>query len=420
MASGNAGSGEDDDEVSHHRHFYWSLRDIPKFEGKDEQPFLHLMEFEDYLVASGVRVEPEEIRGNVVQPDYQDIINKFKASLKSNARIWFRMYIEKRVPDLHSADGWKTVKEKFLTYFNPVGSTKEQQIKAWKEMVWKPEEEKLTDFVFRFSQLAYELGYSDEQQISHFVLCIPKGLYLYLKDAQTVPDAVENLRRGIALGGLDTFSSVPTIVDHRNKVTVPFPKRKENIIEFITKDTLKAVKETVQDSRYENLVRLLDKMGDRLANVVDVVEDFQRKQSSRNGNRERSNSRDRDHSRDNYKNRDRDRRDSRDYNRNRSRDDSRERDRHRDRSNLINERDRRKNQQRSGTSQRHFDNNEFCNYCDRAGHTTHRCYKLENYLKRKGKKITLHEEEDVQELAQMMQDLNTKLHSLKVRNSTNF
>ena len=400
MASGNAGRGEDDDEVSHYRHFYWSLREILKFEGKDEQPFLNLMEFEDYLVASGVRVEPEEIRGNVVQPDYQDIINKFKASLKNNARIWFRMYIEKRVSDLYSADGWKIVKEKFLTYFNPVGSTKEQQIKVWKEMVWKPEEEKLTDFVFRFSQLAYELGYSDEQKISHFVLCIPKCLYLYLKDAQTVPDAVENLRRGIALGGLDTFSSVPTIVDHHNKVTVPFPKRKENIIEFITKDTLKAVKETVHDSRYETLVRLLDEMGDRLANVVDVVEDFQRKQSSRNGNR--------------------DRRDSRDYNRNRSGDDSRERDRHRDRSNLINERDRRKNQQRSGTSQRHFDSNEFCNYCDRAGHTTHRCYKLENYLKRKGRKITLHEEEDVQELAQEVQDLNTKLHSLKVRNSTNF
>ena len=82
MASGNAGRGEDDDEVSHHRHFYWSLRDIPKFEGKDEQPLLHLMEFEDYLVASGVRIELEEIRGNMVQPDYQDTVNKFKASLK--------------------------------------------------------------------------------------------------------------------------------------------------------------------------------------------------------------------------------------------------------------------------------------------------------------------------------------------------
>ena len=151
-----------------------------------------------------------------------------------------------------------------------------------------------------------------------------------------------------------------------------------------------------------------------------MVEDFQRKQSSRNGDRERSNSRDRDHLRENYKNRGKDRRNSRDYNRNRSRDYSRDKDRHRDRSNSIKERDRRKTQQRSRISQRNFDKNEFCNYCDRAGHTTHRCHKLENYLKKKGKKIILHEEEDVQELAQVMQDLNTKLHSLKVRNSTNF
>ena len=79
-------------------------------------------------------------------------------------------------------------------------------------MVWKHEEEKLTDFVFRFSHLAYELGYSDKQQISHFVLCIPRGLYLYLKGAQTIPDAVENLRRGIALGGLDIFNAISTTV----------------------------------------------------------------------------------------------------------------------------------------------------------------------------------------------------------------
>ena len=76
-----------------------------KFEGKGEQPFLDIMEFEDYLVGSGVRVEPEEGGGNTVQPDYKDIINKFKASLKNNARIWFRMYIEKRVPNLYSVDG---------------------------------------------------------------------------------------------------------------------------------------------------------------------------------------------------------------------------------------------------------------------------------------------------------------------------
>ena len=52
------------------------------------------------------------------------------------------MYIEKRVPNLHSTDGWETIKSKFLTYFNPLVSIKEQQIQAWKEMAWKPEKEK--------------------------------------------------------------------------------------------------------------------------------------------------------------------------------------------------------------------------------------------------------------------------------------
>ena len=332
MARGNI-RGDDDDEVSQHRHFHWSLKDIPRFEEHEgEQPFLHLMEFEDYLVASGVSIEPKEMRSNIVQPDYKDIINKFKASLKNNARIWFSMYIEKRVPNLHSADGWEIVKSKFLTYFNPIGSTKEQQIQAWKEMVWKPEKEKLTDFVFRFSQLAHELGYSDEQQISHFVLCIPRGLYLYLKGAETIQDAVENLRRGIALGGLDILNSNPTLVPDENKLRSSYMtiKRKQDTVH---KNTLRAVKEYLQDSMYDNnriLGGILDEIGDRLANVVET--------SSRDRDRDRSPSGRRKH-------------------------------------------------QRSGTGQRNFDNIEFCNYCDITGHTTHRFYKLTDYLKRKGKKV---------------------------------
>ena len=101
MSRGNRGGDNSYEEVTPHRNHYWSLRHIPKFEGKGEQPFSHFMEFEDYLVASGVGIEPEEAGGNIVQPDYRDIINKFKTSLKNNARVWFSMYIEKRVPNLH-------------------------------------------------------------------------------------------------------------------------------------------------------------------------------------------------------------------------------------------------------------------------------------------------------------------------------
>ena len=274
--NGRIGDEGDDDRPDDRNH-YWSLRDIPKFEGKCEQPFSHLMEFEDYLVASGVSVDEDE-NDPRTRPDYRDTINKFKASLKNNARAWYSMYTEKRVQDLYSAEGWKTVKSKFLTYFNPISSTKEQQIKAWKELKWKPEEEKLTDFVFRFSQLAHELGYSEEQQISHFVLCIPRGMYLYLEGATTVPDAVENLRKGIALGGMETFDAISKPVQDDSKPTV----HKENRTQSSTEDTLRVVKESIHDSMYESsktLVKQLDKIGDKLANVV---EDFQKKQNSRN------------------------------------------------------------------------------------------------------------------------------------------
>ena len=231
MAKGNIGDDNDDDEVSQYKHFHWSLGDIPKFEGQGEQPFFHLIEFEDYLVASDVRVEPEGVRGNTVQPNYKDIINKFNASLKNNARICLLCTLRKEF-QIYTQQMDGRLKRKFLTYFNPIGSTKEQQIKHGKNMIWKPEEEKLTDFVFRFSQLAYELGYSDEQQISHFVLCIPRGLYLYLEGAQTIPDAVENLRKGIVLGGLDTFSSIPIIVQYDSKPTTICHSMKENRTQF--------------------------------------------------------------------------------------------------------------------------------------------------------------------------------------------
>ena len=318
-----------DEEKNH----YWSLRDIPKFEGKGEEPFSHLMEFEDYLIASGVRIESgEDNAGRRVEVDYKDIINKFKASLKNNARLWYSMYIDGRIPDLYSEVGWKAIKIRFLTYFNPIGSTKEQQIKAWKELKWKPEEEKLTDFVFRFSQLAHELSYTDDQQISHFVLCIPRGLYLYLEGAKTVPDAVENLRKGIALGDLDTFNFASEMV-HDRKPVVPFMAIKEHRKQVNTEDTIKIVKESIQDSIYENsktMMRLLDKIGNRLTNVVEV---FQKKQSSRNSRnryRDRSNSRDRDNSGDSYRNRSRDR-------------------------GRSNSRENRNNQQRSGSGQRYYD-----------------------------------------------------------------
>ena len=84
-----------------------------------------------------------------------------------------------------------------------------------------------------------------------------------------------------------------------------------------------------------------------------------------------------------------------------------------------NSREGRNNQQRSGSGQRYFGKKDFCDYCNRTGHPAHRCFELENYLKRQGKRIVLHDDDDVQEIAQAVQDLNTKLNSLKLSNSIN-
>ena len=186
---------------------------------------------------------------------------------------------------------------------------------------------------------------------------------------------------------------------------------KENKTQFTT-DTLRAVKESIQNSTYDNnktLGRILDEIGDRLVNVV---EDFKSEPSSRVRDRERSHSRGRNILRDDYRNRSRER--NRDY----SIDNYRDRDR--GKSNSRNGSNGRRKHQISGTGQRNLDRYEFCHYCDITGHTTHRCFKLEDYLKRKGKKIISHDEEEVQELAQAVQNLNLKLNSLKVRTSTNY
>ena len=172
---------------------------------------------------------------------------------------------------------------------------------------------------------------------------------------------------------------------------------KEHRKQVNTKDTLRVVKESIQDSIYESsktMIKLLDKIGDRLA---DVVEDFQQKQSSRNSRnreRDRSSSRDRDNSRDSQRNNSRDR-------------------------GRSNSRENRNNQQRSGSGQRYYDRKDICDYCNRTGHPTHECFKLENYLKKQGKRIVLHDNDDIQDIAQAVQDLNTKINSLKLNSSTN-
>ena len=54
------------------------------------------------------------------------------------------------------------------------------------------------------------------------MLCIPRGMCFYVEGAETIPDVVENLRKGITLGGMEPFSSIVRPVQDDSKPTVPF------------------------------------------------------------------------------------------------------------------------------------------------------------------------------------------------------
>ena len=88
-------------------------------------------------------------------------------------------------------------------------------------MKWDPTKERLDDFVYRFRRVAQEIGYNADQQLTFFSCCVPSHLYFYLKDATTIKEAMENIKRACALGGV-SVQGTPAQIETNNTPTVPF------------------------------------------------------------------------------------------------------------------------------------------------------------------------------------------------------
>ena len=178
----------------------WSLKDLPQFHGKRdglEHPSTHLMEFEDTLEAMGIQVRNFDANDDDIGDKIENLVNKFKASLKNKARRWYQTSI---LQDPRTPQQWEELKAKFKAQYNPVGSTQEQQIKAWKGLEWDPTVESLDDFTYRFIELAEGMGIGQEQRLYSFNCCLPGNLYLYTQGSQTIQEALTKLKRGMALG----------------------------------------------------------------------------------------------------------------------------------------------------------------------------------------------------------------------------
>ena len=295
----NAGNDRGHGNGHRHRHdrndrddrsLRYSMRDIPTYDGKgDAMPHTHLIEFEDFLVNTGSEIndlpqfdEPQPVDAAHYQGVIKDVVSKFKASLKGKPRLWFEMQYPTVDDEPKTVQGYKQMLSAFTTEHNPIGSTREQQIMAWKNLKWDPSKEKLDDFVYRFRRVAKELGYNADENLEVFSCCVPSHLYLYLKGATSIKEAMENIKRACALGGVSAQG--PTMIETQTAPVVPFMQMNDRPTNLRTVSFKNEVAHIAPDKN--------DIMIDMLAKISEKLDTSASKNRSRN--RERRDSRDRD------------------------------------------------------------------------------------------------------------------------------
>ena len=146
------------------RSLRYFMRDIPTFDGKgDSLPHTHMMEFGDFLANTGseIRYLPQEPQAD--DREYhmavvKDAVSKFKASLKGKPRLWFEMQYPTSADKSKTKEAYEKMIASIITKYNIIGSTREQQIMAWKTLNWNPAQERLDDFVYKLKRIGQELG----------------------------------------------------------------------------------------------------------------------------------------------------------------------------------------------------------------------------------------------------------------------
>ena len=202
----------------------YSIRDIPTFNGNgDSLPHIHMLEFSDFLDNTGSEFrdlpqEPQAEDREYHMTVIKDVVSNFKVSLRGKPRIWFEMQYPTSADEPKTKGTYEKMVASFLTEHNPMGNTKEQLTMAWKTLNWNPTQEKLDDFVYKFRRIGQELGMTENEQLQYFKCSVPPHLYLYHKDATTIKEAMENIKRTCALGGVSPVAQVET----RTTQSAPF------------------------------------------------------------------------------------------------------------------------------------------------------------------------------------------------------
>ena len=83
--------------------------------------------------------------------DAHDIIDLFNTSLNGPARNWYDLNVTGANMVERTVADWETIKTKFLKYYNPGGSTIEQQMTTLDTLKWHPLAETIEQFASKFN-----------------------------------------------------------------------------------------------------------------------------------------------------------------------------------------------------------------------------------------------------------------------------
>ena len=90
-------------------------------------------------------------------------------------------------------EAYEKMASSFITEHNSIGSTREQQIIAWRSLKWDLAQERLDDFVYKLRRIGQKLGKNADEQLEYFKCSVPLHLYLHLQGTTTIKEAMENI-----------------------------------------------------------------------------------------------------------------------------------------------------------------------------------------------------------------------------------
>ena len=245
--------------------------------------------------------------------------------------------------------------------------------------------------MYKFRRIGQELGITENEQLQYFKCSVPPHLYLYHKDATTIKEAMENIKRACVLGGV----SVVAPVEKRTTQSAPFMQmadRPDSRNEPSKSDHVKFTGLKFQ-GKVEYIDEILNKLEKMLDQQIKERESTDRDRRSSRDSRYSGDSRDGRDSSDSRDNRgSRNSRDSRRSYRSdsySSSEDDRYRSRSRDRSDKSDKSSRNKSRNQSSRDKRNnsgtrYSSGLYCDHCKMTNHEILNCFKLQNTLKREG------------------------------------